>query len=192
MDDPEPFEQLFRSGRGTEHPDTYAHTDTFTDWQTVLTTGQTQRVRLDLTSVESNNLILKFFENPATTSTTGQTGLVGIWGVSELNGASEYVGDYLGKAMILVGEKEVDSSAVLPHSGSSDPAFWVREIGVQDDRSLFPGMRIVGQEGEAAPVLVLDTMGYTHLIIEMRRVAVGTGLQTSNAALFLGFLYRFL
>lgn len=123
-----------------------------------------------------------------------RTGLVGVWGVSALNGATEYVGDYLGKAMIEVGSKEVASSAVLPDSGDTYPAFWVRHIGVQDDRALFPGMRVVGEEGEASPVLVIDTMGYSRLIIEMRRVAVGPTLTTADpvAAAYLSFLYRFL
>lgn len=137
-------------------------------------------------------MLLKFYGNPATTSTVARTGLVGLWGVSELNGATEYVGDYLGKAKIVLGEKEIDSSAVLPDSGDTNPGFWAREVGVQDDRSLFPGMRVVGQEGEAAPVLVVDTMGYTYVIVEMRRAVVTTSLQTTNSADFLGFLYRYL
>lgn len=154
-------------------------------------------MRLDLSTTESNNVLLKFYGNPASSAivtlpSTVRTGLVGIWGVSELNGGDEYIGDYLGKVMIEVGSKGVDSSTVLPAAG--DVAYWIRHIGVQDDRALFPGMRVVGEQDEAAPVLVVDTMGYSQLIIEMRRVAVGPTLTTADpvAAAYLGFLYRFL
>lgn len=196
-----PANAFFTDSSALSGPDAYSHTDDIgNDWPTTLT-GTGQRVQIDLSggSSEANNLLLKFYGNPAsaaldTPPTTVETGVVAIWGISELNGATEYMGDYLGQLAIDVGSKLIDVSAVLPDDNDDDPGYWVRRIEVQNDRSLFPAMRVVGQEGEAAPVLVVDTMGYARIIVEMRLTAAGGGGSTWSpvAADYLGFLYRLL
>lgn len=143
-------------------------------------------------SVECNNLALKFVGSPVSDPLTMPTdryrGLVGIWGVSEVtNGsATEYLGEFLGSAVVEIGIKGASGSAFLP-SGSGTPpeAYFCRLIEPKIDRSLFPGFRIVGQEQEACPILILDAMGYTQFVIEMRVSAEG-----ETAASELGFMYR--
>jgi hypothetical protein len=143
-------------------------------------------------SVESNNLALKFLgsptSSPLTTPTTRYRGVVGIWGIGAVTNSTdtEYLGEFLGSAMVEVGRQNVSGTAFLPSGGSTGPlAYFCRLIQPKIDRSLFPGFRVVGQEGEASPILILDSMGYNQFIIEMRCLAEG-----ETAADDLGYLYR--
>ncbi len=146
--------------------------------------------------IESNNLLLKFFGSPTsaaiTTAGSRIRGGVGLWGSSELiSGVNpEFLGEFLGSAVVEVGTVEAAGSDIMPSGGGTPPgpiANFCRAITPKIDRSLFPGFRVVGQEGEACPTLRVDSMGYSQFVIEMRRQAEG-----GTAADDLGFLYRFI
>lgn len=182
----------FTSTSDLSDPSTYTYAKASSPWQTDFS-GNDQYFALT-PAIESNNLALKFIGNPASPalSTVGSRvrGLVGVWGISELlaGGDPEFLGEFLGSAVLEVGLVQSTGTAILPDGGASGPmAKFVRSITPKVDRSLFPGFRVVGQEEEAAPVLLVDSMGYHQFIIEMRcRPEVGT------AASNLGFMYRFL
>lgn len=195
MDDTE----LFLDDTGDlSDPKSYNHTDTASNWQSRFSPNSDQRVRIDL-ATEANSLLLKFYGHPFSALSVATPGFVyvgegAVWGVSELvkQTTTEYVGDYLGRFELIVGNDTVTSSNIL----STDPdTAWVREIAVTEDRSIFPAMRIVGQQGDAAPVLVFDSMGYSQVIIELR-CKLPAGFQspglTPGAAGGLGFLWRVL
>lgn len=58
------------------------------------------------------------------------------------------------------------------------------------DTSLFPGMRVVGQQQNAAPVLLIDSMGYEQFIVEMKCLVPGGPISGQSAADGLAFVYR--
>lgn len=186
-------------------PGAYVQTDDLANWATDLLATSGQRVLVDLTSLEANNLALKFFGAPASTwPGTGQSlkqyeGQVALWGVSEMTDDAsptpniEYAAEYLGKLVVVVGK----TAGVVPVSNPILPdtpaPYFVRQILVQEDHSIFPAFRIVGEEGEAAPILVVDTIGYSRVIVEMRRQTgpdAGLPAGVVEAATALGFLYR--
>lgn len=171
-------------------PDTYTYSKP--GWSTSLT-GSNELFVVS-PAVESNNLALKFVGTPASGSLasagTKRRGVVGVWGISEVvsGGNTEYLGEFLGSAMIEVGTVAATGSAFLPNGTGGDPAaVFCRSIVPKIDRSLFPGFRVIGQEDEACPILLIDSMGYDQFVIELRCQAEG-----GTAAANLSFLYRML
>lgn len=180
----------FTSTDPLSDPDTYTYSKT--GWSTTLT-GTDQYYVID-PSVESNNLALKFVGTPASATIasagTRRRGVVGVWGISQVvsGGNTEYLGEFLGSAVVEVGTVAATGSAFLPNgSGSDAVAVFCRSIEPKVDRSLFPGFRVVGQEEEACPILLIDSMGYDTFIVEMRRQDEG-GTKADD----LSFLYRML
>ena len=186
-------------------PGGYVQTDDIGNWATDLIVTNGQRVLVDLTSLEANNLALKFFGAPTSTwPGTGQSlkqyeGLAAFWGVSEMTDDAtptpniEYAAEYLGKIVVVIGK----TAGVVPVSDPILPAtpapYFARQILVQEDHSIFPAFRVVGEEGEASPILVFDTIGYSRVIVEMRlQTGPDAGLPSGvvSAATDLGFLYR--
>jgi hypothetical protein len=184
----------FTSTATLSDPDAYTYASASSPWQTALS-GSDQRF-VFTPGVESNNLLLKFIGSPASASlaTAGARvrGVFGLWGISELNssGSPEFLGEFLGSAVIEIGTVEATGTAIMPN-GSGTPigplVKFARSITPKVDRSLFPGFRVVGQEGEACPTLLVDSMGYAQFVVEMRRQAEG-----GTAADDLGFMYRFI
>lgn len=196
--------------RGTEDEDNplsdpgfYAHKDSI--WTDLLGDADHQRLVVPVAE-DGNTVLLKFFGDPASTNPTGSDpagsvpmGIGAIWGVSELvqGGTTEYVGDYLGRFDLTVGNHAVSSSTVLP---TSPAAAFGRRATVQVDRAMLPGLRTTGVQGDAAAVLVADSLGYSHLVVELRcarsrwwstnRNYKGYGAPNIVAASKLGFLYR--
>ena len=128
-----------------------------------------------------------------------QMGVGAVWGVSELQGSpNEYVGEWLCQFDITVGHHDITSSSVLPTDGS-----FGRRATVRRDRSILPGVRTTNVQGDASPVLVLDSLGYSRLIVELRcgRPANSAAARTGGyaygnadtvVATGLGFMYRFM
>lgn len=138
-------------------------------------------------SVESNSLALKFIGDPDSPSTVSR-GIGAIWGTSKLteSGQSdEVIGEYLGQFDLTVGTAEATSSSILP---TSPQAYFCNRIDPRVDASLFPGMRVVGQQEDAGPVLLIDSMGYDQFIVELRcELPAGS---SDVAADGLAFIYR--
>lgn len=185
-------------------PGAYVHTDDLADWATDLTISNGQRLLIDLVALPANNLALKFFGAPASTwPGTGQTlkqyeGQVALWGVSEMTDDAEpanieYAAEYLGKLVVAVGKTAGVVPTTNPILPGTPAPYFVRQILVQEDRSIFPAFRVVGEEDEASPILVLDTIGYSRVIVEMRmQTGPDAGLPAGvvEAATHLGLLYR--
>lgn len=101
--------------------------------------------------------------------------------------------------MIAIGKTAGETGHSNPILPSSPAPYFARQILVQEDHSIFPAFRIVGEEGEASPIIVSDTTGYKYVIVEMRcRLPVGASGGPfaipdvdTEAANRLGFLYRF-
>lgn len=187
-------------------PEAYNHAAS--PWTSDYSGNDQQRVVFDLTT-EANTFLLKFWGRPASTppdpypSSTIYAGLGAVWGISKLVNqlvsptTTEYLGEYLGKFELVVGRDQVASGTLLPDT--EDPegaATWISEINILEDRSIFPAFRVIGQQGDAAPVLAFDSMGYSQIIVEMRSTLPAgfsrAGYDTASAPTDLGCLRRVL
>lgn len=190
-------------------PEAYNHAATL--WNSVLATSSGQSaaqslvipVPPDLASV----IIMKFVVEPNSATAGGPgtmyLGIGALWGVAALvddrvePAATEYVGEHLGQFDLTANDTDIGSSTLLPTGG---PAF-ARRTTVRVDRASLPGLRVVGERGEASPVLVAGAMGYTHVIVELRCklpanvdgvfYPVSPIPATDAAPTGLGVLYRF-
>ncbi len=162
---------------------------------------QRQRIVVDLSGDESNQILLKFFGTPQSTpalANKARVGMGAVWGVGELaNGTdTEYLGEFLGRFELTMGAEAATGSNVVP----SDAIFG-RRCTVVADRSMFPGFRAVGEyplsQGSGgsealvapSPVLAVDALGYTAIIVELRG-QFPLGSAKSATATKLGFAYR--
>jgi hypothetical protein len=168
--------------------------------------GQDQRIVLDVSSEQSSLALFKFFgrpdSDPENPSAQARSGMGAIWGVSALGGGGppddEYLGDYLGSFELTQGAVQATGTTALP---TSPLAIFGRRATVSVDRAAFPGMRAVGeyplsrevggQETLVAPspALVVDTLGYWRLIVELRS-QVPIGASGAQGMTHLGFAYR--
>ncbi|MEQ9095696.1 MAG: hypothetical protein RIE32_05480 [Phycisphaerales bacterium] len=189
---------------GLSAPDAYAHAENL--WADQLGDIADQRLVIPVDS-NANNAMFKFIGKPGSTQPTGSDpggdiamGIGAIWGVSELNaGTNEYVGEYLGQFDITIGYDEIGSgTTVLPTDGS-----FSRRATIRHDRSMIPGFRTTNVQGDSSPVLVVDSFGYSRMVVELRCVQPANsskarpgGYAWGNAdtgpATGLGFMYRFM
>ncbi|MFI4915377.1 MAG: hypothetical protein ACIAS6_02580 [Phycisphaerales bacterium JB060] len=189
---------------GLSPPDAYTHAVSL--WESQLGDIASQRLVVPV-EADSSNVLLKFFGKPESkpagyptqTDNNMYMGIGAIWGVSELNATpTEYLGDWLGQFDVTIGTHDIGSSTSLPADG-----VFGRRATVRVDKSIIPGIRAIGSQGEAAPVLVADGLGYTHLIVELRCVQPANSTVTRSGgwafgnavvvpATGLGFMYRFM
>lgn len=102
---------------------------------------------------------------------------------------TEYLAEYLGQFDLTMGEAGLDGAGSdIFEAGTK----WVRRFTPRTDRTLFPGERKVGEEGEASPVVVFDQMGYHAIIIELRNRKPDGAAAEVQATTDLGVLYRVL
>jgi hypothetical protein len=131
---------------------------------------------------EHNSLSLKFYGKPPASGDpiTAQAALWGIARYTEDDTNFQYLADVLGKFELTLGTADVGTA--LP-SGMK----FIKSINPVEDDSLFPGIRLVGQRGDAPASIVLDGTGYWGYLLEMTNVKVGTpGVATEE----LGAVYR--
>ena len=109
-------------------------------------------------------------KNTSGTEWVGRSRLSGISEVSDSENF-EYLADYLCTLTLTFGDETPTApSVILPYESTSNPYRYCKSIDIDEDRALFPGIRVVGQEpGEDSPVptLVLDGMGYLGYILQM-------------------------
>lgn len=161
----------FTDTNGLSDPKAYALATTA--WNTSFT-GNSQLLVVT-PAAESNNLALKFLGKPESVAAEATTGNVyrgqgAIWGISKLvkSSTTEFVAEFLGSFDLTVGTVSASASSILPNGTQGDEAFFCREIAPRVDASLFPGMRVVGQQGDASPILLIDSMGYHQFLIELK------------------------
>jgi hypothetical protein len=166
-----------------------------------------QRVVLPVLT-NSRNMLLKCFGDPASSAAGGggsmRFGVGAIWAVAAIQGSGanppvEYMGDFLGRFDVTVGNDQVGSSGILPSSPAPSMG---RRATVRLDRAAYPGLRSVGVGGEASTLLVMDTAGCSYVIVELRcalppdiastGASTGAGSPSLVAATRLGVAYRFM
>lgn len=91
-----------------------------------------------------------------------------------------------------MGTEEVaaTNSNILPDGDPDALAYFCDRIDPRVDASLFPGMRVVGQEQSAAPVLVIDSMGYFQFLVELKCRLPAGAVTGDVAADGLAFIHR--
>lgn len=184
-------------------PGAYAHAQTL--WTSNLGSG-VERIVVPVPQA-ARNAMLKCFGRAESASSasppassTMSLGMGGVWGVSEGVGSNpeyvEYFGEYLGRFDVTMRNGYVDSGSFLAAGG--DAAALSRRQSVVADRAYLPGLRTIGERGEASPLTTLDTIGYGWLVVELRcRLPFGASGGpfafdvTPVAATKMGFLYRF-
>jgi hypothetical protein len=147
-------------------PSKYAHRNNSAFWSSVTATPGLQRVAFAGTDLESNSLALSFFGlEPG--SGSGPFHAIGrLWMARKLVKATdtEFRGTFLGEfELLLGGEPRIGTGGILP-----DDVKWVKSINPVKDRALFPGIRIVGQDEDAAAEMILDGIGAWGYILELR------------------------
>jgi hypothetical protein len=142
----------------------YAHRKATTFWPEVQTGAQ--RAVLSGAGLEGNSLGLSFFGKPPGSGSAPFHAVAALWMGRKLQKATdvEYRGTFLGELELILGEQQRDSTGgILP-----DDVLWVKSINPVKDRALFPGIRIVGQDGDAAAEMYLDGVGAWGYILELR------------------------
>lgn len=180
----------FTDTNALSDPSAYALRVSSTSFQPDYTA--TQEVMAITPAIESNNLLLKFFGTPPTGAFT-RRGVAATWGVSKLVKSGqddEYVSEFLGQIDLAVGTVAATGSNILPDGTPDALAYFCDRIDARVDASLFPGMRIVGQQGAASPVLVLDSMGYVQFLVELKCRLPEGAVSGDAAADGLAFMYR--
>jgi hypothetical protein len=169
---------VFNTTGALSNPEAFAHTDTLWD----PTTGSQAMISA---LPEHNSLSLKFYGKPPTSGDpiTGQAALWGIARFTQNDTTFQYQGDVLGRFELTLRTAAV-VTGILP-SGMK----FIKNINPVDDDSLFPGIRLVGQRGNAPASIVLDGTGYWGYMLEMTNVKVGTSGEATEE---LGAVYRLL
>lgn len=96
---------------------------------------------------------------------------VRIWGLREQDasaGACHAHMEFQGEVLVTLGTTAVISGAELALTGAGSA--WAKTIDINIDRTLLPGMRVVGsgtENEEGLPILIFDHIGYAALIVEI-------------------------
>lgn len=186
-------------------PKEYSHAETL--WASNLGSG-VERIVVPVPQAARNAMLKCFGRDESAASaappnpSTMSLGIGAVWGVAEGDTGNpeqsqEFFGEYLGRFDVTMRNGYVGSGSFLAAGG--DAAALSRRQSVVEDRAYLPGLRTIGERGEASPLTTLDTIGYGWLIVELRcrlpAGASGTPLAfpgvTTTAATKLGFLYRF-
>ncbi len=106
-------------------------------------------------------------------TTLPRTATVRLWGMEPLNGSDDYAGTALGDLRLKFGLTDGESGTDVP----TNNRFACDIRVVPPDISLTPpGMRVMGQNSSrGAAHVVVDSMGFTHIIAQLRIDANGSG-----------------
>lgn len=155
---------LFGDTSALSAPGAYAHRKSSTFWGTVQASPG-QVVAFSGEGLESNSLALSFLGRDGVDSAPYHA-IGALWMARKLMNATdtEYRGTFLGEFELILGAQQRDGTGgILPNDVK-----WVKSINPVKDRALFPGIRIVGQEEDAAAEMILDGMGAWGYILELR------------------------
>lgn len=102
-----------------------------------------------------------------------RTATVRLWGMEPINGSDDYAGTPLGDLRLKLGNTIGKSGTDVP----TDNRFVCDVRVVPPDISLTPpGIRVMGQNtSQGAAHVVVDSMGFTHMIAQLRIDANGSG-----------------
>ena len=169
-------DDFFTSTAALSDPDEYLHSTS--EWTSDLGTSQTQqRLVVSGTDFQANNLELSFIGKEPQSGTSRYHALAALWGFAKLDD-TDYFARFLGQFELVLGTAAGAGNSVLP-AGTK----FVRAITPVVDRSLFPGIRITGQEGQAAAALTIDAVGFLGFVLEMRcKVPAGASGDPMDAA----------
>ncbi|MFG0286070.1 MAG: hypothetical protein ACF8R7_16760 [Phycisphaerales bacterium JB039] len=141
---------------------------------------------------QSSNLALMFFGTDA----EDEVGQIRLWGYSFADqGGTKFTATFLAQLTITLGARDEGSGTVF-----GDNIRFAKLITPTRDRTLFPGIRIVGEEPDdpaadprkdSAALLLLDALGFKGYIVEGRKI-VPASAPGASALATLGFAYRLL
>lgn len=156
------------------------YSDKSSAWQTLLGGAGTNTAVLVVTpTVEFNVISWKFYGTDA----ADEVCIARFWAFTDvLNGG--VAGDYMGDVVITLGAKAIHSGAsVLPEG-----KLWAKRLQPTIDKTLFPGVRLVGEGGNAPVTMLFDGMGLKSFIVEIAMIKP-TGSEADVAA-SAGVLWR--
>lgn len=84
------------------------------------------------------------------------------WAFTDVNN-NGVVGDYLGDVVITLGAKAIHSGATVLPEGK----LWAKRLQPTIDKTLFPGVRVIGEGGNAPATMIFDGMGLKSFIVEI-------------------------
>lgn len=128
--------------------------------------GKRSALGVSGTDLESNSLSLSFFGSEPGSGMSPFHAIGALWVASKLQSGTdtEFRGTFLGEFELVLGEQARDGTGgILP-----DNVKWVKSINPVKDRALFPGIRIVGQDGNAPPEMIIDGIGGWGFVLELR------------------------
>jgi len=136
------------------------YSDAASAW-TTLTLGDT--LRLVVTpGVDFNVITWKFY------------GLGGVdkvctarfWGLADVESSGGVMGDYLGDVVVTLGSKQIHGGATVLPGGR----YWAKRLQPTIDKTLFPGVRVIGEGGNAPATMLFDGMGLKSFIVEIAKI----------------------
>lgn len=118
----------------------------------------------------ANNIELGFFGRGDAT----QAGSAQVWGLSEIEGNSgKYLGTYLGTFEFVLGAATVSADGPF----TSYTYNFAGTINVQDEFGITPpGVRLTGNHPDARGGVILDSAGFTYIVVVLDKGDVTTGV----------------
>ena len=169
-------DKLFKE---TSLNDPEEYSDASSAWTTQTAGGVPRTVRLVVTpTVEFNVISWKFYGTDA----ADEVCIARFWAFADVENSGGVVGDYMGDVVVTLGSKAIHSGAtVLP-----EDKLWAKRLQPTIDKTLFPGVRIVGEGGNAPATMIFDGMGLKSFIVEIAMITPGS----ENPAASAGVLWR--
>jgi hypothetical protein len=130
--------------------------------------------------VEFNVIAWKFFGLDA----EDEVCTARFWAFTDVLGNGGVMGDYMGDVVITLGSKAIHSGAsVLPGD-----KLWAKRLQPTIDKTLFPGVRVIGEGGNAPATMIFDGMGLKSFIVEIAMIVPqSSGATAADSA---GLLWR--
>lgn len=164
------IDPMFGDTSALSAPSAYAHRKSTNFW-TGSSASPGQYIAIEDAGLESNSLSLSFFGKEPGSGSGPFHAIGALWVASKLVAGlnTEFRGTFLGEFELTLGATLRDGTGgILP-----DGVKWVKAINPVKDRALFPGIRIVGQEGDAPPEMILDGIGGWGYLLELRCLLPG-------------------
>lgn len=151
---------------GLHDPEEYADASAAWTTETDDLADPQRTVRLVVTPAEEFNVISwKFYG----TDTADQVCTARFWAFADVDNNGGVMGDYMGDVVITLGSKEIHSGATVLPGGK----LWAKRLQPTIDKTLFPGVRVIGEGGNAPATMIFDGMGLKSFIVEIALIGSG-------------------
>lgn len=162
------------------HSDPEDYSDKSTAWQTQFGgAGSNTAVLVVTPSVEFNVISWKFYGTDA----ADEVCIARFWAFSDVQNNGGVIGDYMGDVVVTLGSKQIHAGATVLPEGKR----WAKLLRPTIDKTLFPGVRVIGEGGNAPATMLFDGMGLKSFIVEIAMIdPKSEGKQAASA----GVLWR--